>query len=138
LTLPPLAARALQHLISTIQFRRNEIATAKSNVQQISTEALEEERQWHLDLERRRSQVVSELTASKREITDRQRRQEDQNWQFEERRRLAEEKYEVTRCNSKSRPISLKLKARTSPSNFLFLKAKKWFSTKPTIALETS
>jgi hypothetical protein len=138
LTLPPLAARASQHSIRTIQFRRNEIATAKSNVQQISTEALEEERQWHLDLERRRSQVVSELTASKRAFADRQRQLEDQNWQVQERRRLVEEKYEVTRCNSKGTLISLKLKARTSPSNFLFLKANKWFSPKPTIAFETS
>jgi hypothetical protein len=125
-------------LISTIQFRRNEIATAKSNVQQISTEALEEERQWHLDLERHRSQVVSEVTASNRAITDRQGQQEDPNWQFQERRKLVEEKYEVTRGNSKRTLISLKLKPRTSPSNFLFLKANKWFSPKPTIAFETS
>jgi hypothetical protein len=127
LTLPPVAARVLEHFISTIQFQHNEIATALSNFQQIATEALEEERQWHLDLERRRSQVVSELTASKRAFTDRLRQLEDQNWQFQERRKLLEEKFEVSRCNVKRRLVSLKLKPRTSPSNFLFLKASKWF-----------
>jgi hypothetical protein len=74
--------RVLQHMIGTIQFQRKEIATEKSNYQQISTEDLEEGRKWHHDLERRRSQILSEPTGGNRAFTDRQRQLEDQNWQF--------------------------------------------------------
>jgi hypothetical protein len=72
-----LLARVLQHLIGTIQ--RNEIATAKSNFQQISTEATEEDRKLHPDLEGRRSHVLSELTGGNCAFTDQQRQLEDQN-----------------------------------------------------------